>query len=192
MINVLSSAETNVFLRAAKASNIRDYTMIHLALATGLRVSEIVGLLIEDVAPFGVVSTILTVPPRIAKNSKKRDIPLNQETRDIINSYLSDKTLFTELPKLGYPLFFSLYNQNPLSTRDFQRIVRILSIDSLHRSVSPHSLRHTFATRLLKCANIRIVQELLGHSSIQTTQIYTHVHIDDARNAIDKTGTLII
>lgn len=192
MINVLSPEETSVLLLAAKKDNIRDYTMIHLALATGLRVSEIVGLYIEDVAPFNVVSSILVVPPRIAKNSKKRDIPVNQETRDVINRYISKKCLSRNPGELNYPLFFSQYTCTALSTRDFQRIVKTLSLKCIRRSISPHTLRHTFATRLLKHSNIRIVQELLGHASIQTTQIYTHVNIDDAQTAIDDFGTLII
>lgn len=192
MINLLSPAETSTLLLAAKKSNLRDYTMVHLALATGIRVSEIVGLFVEDVAPFGMVSPIFTVPPRITKNGKKREIPITLETRDIINRYLSDSTYFVQFDDISKFLFFSKYTSKPLSTRDFQRIVRTLSLRFLGRSVSPHSLRHTFATRLLKHSNIRVVQELLGHASVQTTQIYTHVNIDDAQSAVDKVGTLII
>ncbi len=192
MINILSPEETSVLLLAAKKDNIRDYTMIHLALATGLRVSELVGLFIEDVAPFNVVSSILTVPPRIAKNSKKRDIPVTQETRDIICSYIESNFLSRNTRELNCPLFYSRNTHLALSTRDFQRIVKTLSIRFLRRSITPHSLRHTFATRLLKHANIRVVQELLGHSSIQTTQIYTHVTMNDAHAAVDEVGSLII
>ncbi len=159
--------------------------MIFLSLSTGLRVSELVGLYIEDFSPFGQVSTILTVPSRIAKNGKKRIIPINSETRDILFKFLSVKEKRSESTFPDSFLFVSRFTSNQLSPRDIQRIVRNISISSIGRSITPHTLRHTFATRLLKHTNLRVIQELLGHSRIQTTQIYTHVSIEDSRLAID-------
>lgn len=192
MIKIINDIEISKFLNAAKKQNIRDYTMILLALSTGLRVSELVGLFLEDVSPFGDVSSILTVPSRISKNGKKRDIPITDELRSAITYFISRETDRGFRISPGAPLFTSLFTGRPLSTRDFQRIVSTLSKRSIDRSISPHTLRHTFATRLLKHTNLRVIQELLGHSSIQTTQIYTHVSITDAQLAISKTGTIII
>lgn len=186
MRKIINDLEIKKLLDVSYKQNRRDFTMIFLALQTGLRVSEIVGLYIEDVAPFGEVSTFLTVPQRIAKNGKRRLIPINSETRDIIRSFLEQKNYFPDFAKPDNYLFLSRYTNKPLSTRDFQRIVKTHSIAAFGRAISPHILRHTFATRLLKLTNIRVIQELLGHSSIQTTQIYTHVTSGDTELAINK------
>jgi len=160
--------------------------MIYLALSTGLRVSELVGLFIEDVCPFGEISRILTVPSRIGKGGKKREIPLNQDTRDIIHLFLKFKVTREEFTNSDSFLFVSRYTKNSLSSRDFQRIVKNLSIKSINRSISPHTLRHTYATRLLRHTNIRVIQELLGHAWINTTQIYTHPDKTDCIDAVDN------
>lgn len=186
MVKTINESEINKLLSAAFKHSIRDFTMISLALAAGLRCSEVVGLCFEDVAPYGDVSSVLTVPQRIGKNGKKREIPINIETRDILSKF------FDIIRRRHGPLnsddflFVSTYTHKPLSNRDFQRIVKELSISSIDRSITPHVLRHTFATRLLKHTNLRVIQELLGHSSIQTTQIYTHVNTEDSRLAIDS------
>lgn len=192
MLKIINETEIQYLLAAARDQSNRDYTMIFLCLSSGLRCSELVGLRIEDIAPYGDVSSILTVPVRIAKRSKKREIPITDETKSILKLFLLFKNDCGELTDSFSPLFISRYTARPLSSRDFQRIVKELSITSIGRSISPHTLRHTFATRLLKHTNLRVVQELLGHSSIQTTQIYTHVSITDSQLAIDKTGTLIV
>lgn len=193
MIKTINEEEIKKLLSLAFTRDIRDYTMIHLTLATGLRCSELVGLLIEDIAPFDGVSSILTVSKKIAKRHNKREIPINQETRSILNTWLEFKSKNSQLINPDSFLFVSHFTHNPLSSRDFQRIVHDISVLSISRSISPHTLRHTFATRLLKHTNLRVIQELLGHKYLQTTQIYTHVDLDDARQAISKSnlGTLI-
>ncbi|MBA7522556.1 Tyrosine recombinase XerD [subsurface metagenome] len=185
MIKTINESEINKLLSFTHQRSTRDYTMILLALMTGLRVSEIVGLYIEDFSPFGDISTILTVPERIGKYGKKREIPINTEIRDILFKFLDLKEERSEPTHPNSYLFVSRYSHKPLSNRDFQRIVKECSILSIGRSITPHVLRHTFATRLLKHTNLRVIQELLGHSSIQTTQIYTHVNTEDSRLAID-------
>lgn len=192
MIKTINEVEINKLLSAASKQSTRDFTMISLALAAGLRCSEVIGLYIEDVAPYGDVSTVLIVPQRIGKNEKKREIPITIETRDIITKFLHSNYRRHSHSKPDSFLFVSRYTNRPLSNRDFQRIVKELSIISISRAITPHVLRHTFATRLLKHTNLRVIQELLGHSSIQTTQIYTHVDIEDAREAVNNVGTLII
>ncbi len=186
MVNTINETEIAKLLISAKDQDIRDFTMVYLALSTGLRVSELVGLFIEDVAPFKEISRILSVPSRIGKNSKKRDIPINHETQTLLSHFLNIKVSRSELIRSNSFLFVSHKTKRPLSSRDFQRIVNQLSIASIGRRISPHTLRHTYATRLLKHTNLRVIQELLGHSRIQSTQIYTHVSIDDAQQAISN------
>jgi len=187
MYQILNETEINNFLSGASKDGVRNFTMVFLALTTGLRCSELIGLFIEDIAPFGDVSTILTVPCRIAKRKTKREIPLNHETRNILTAWLKIKTDLQHPSKPDSYLFISHNTHKPLSSRDLQRIVKNIAINSIGRSISPHVLRHTFATRVLKQSNIRVVQELLGHSRVQTTQIYTHVNSDDTRSAVEKT-----
>ncbi|MBA7525349.1 Tyrosine recombinase XerD [subsurface metagenome] len=186
MINTINDSEIQNLLSAAQLRDTRDFVMIFLALSSGLRCSELVGLFIEDVSPFGEVSRILTVPARIGKGGKKRDIPLNQDTRNVIENFIRIKETRNQFTNSDSFLFVSLYTRNPLSSRDFQRIVHDLSIKSIGRAITPHTLRHTYATRMLKHTNIRVIQELLGHAWLNTTQIYTHVSIDDAQQAISN------
>jgi integrase/recombinase XerD len=186
MINTINESEIQNLLSAAQLHSTRDFVMIFLALSTGLRVSELVGLFIEDVCPFGEVSRILTVPSRIGKNGKKRDIPLNQDTRDILKTFIGTKVVSNHPTNSDSFLFVSKGTKNPLSSRDFQRIVKNYSVKSIGRPITPHTLRHTYATRLLIHTNLRVVQELLGHARLNTTQIYTHVTIDDAQQAISN------
>lgn len=186
MIKTINDSEVHKLLTAAFQQSFRDFTMISLALSAGLRCSEVIGLHIEDISPYGDISTVLTVPNRIGKNNKTRQIPINVETRDILSKFLTLKERRSEPLNPDSFLFLSRYSHKPLSSRDLQRIVKELSISSIDRAISPHVLRHTFATRLLKHTNLRVIQELLGHSSIQTTQIYTHVNTEDSRLAIDK------
>lgn len=188
MLKIINESEIRKLLYSALKRHRRDFTMISLALSTGLRVSELVGLYVEDVAPYGEVSTILTVPSRIGKGGKIRDIPLNDDIRLTLSKFIqikknSDQPLFATSF-----LFLSHHTHNPLLPRTFQKIVHDLSVSSIGRAITPHTLRHTFATRLLKHANLRVIQELLGHKYIHTTQIYTHPDSNDARVAVDKLG----
>ncbi|MBA7643034.1 Tyrosine recombinase XerD [subsurface metagenome] len=186
MRKIINDEEIKKLLYYASNHNLRDYTMIFLALSAGLRVAEIVGLFIEDVAPFVEVSTILSVPSRVGKNGKKRDIPINEETRKIIATFIQFKKDFNQPVNPDSYLFCSSRSHYSLSPRDFQRIIKQFSIAAINRSITPHTLRHTFATRLLKHTNLRVVQELLGHARVQTTQIYTHVSMEDVQPVIEK------
>jgi len=190
MIKTISADEIKLLLAAAHHRSLRDYTMISLALSTGLRCSEVIGLFIEDIAPFGNISSLLVVPARIGKGSKSRQIPINDETRTLLSSFLSWKRSSSEPSGSTDFLFVSRFTYNKLSPRDFQRILKTISLSCLQRSISPHVLRHTFATLLLQHTNTRVIQQLLGHSSIQTTEIYTHVNSSDCVEAVENLSLL--
>ncbi len=158
----LSIAEMNEML--GKELSERDRAIIELIYGTGMRSSEICSLNTNDVNFFNE-----TVKVR-GKGKKERIIPLTRKAKKALRDYLSparDKNT---------PLFLNKFSKR-LSQRSLQRIVGgyIRSVADVTRS-SPHTLRHTFATHLLdKGCDLRTVQELLGHSSISTTQIYTHL-----------------
>lgn len=186
MIKTINEDEIKKILSFAHALDIRDFTMVFLALSTGLRVSELIGLYIEDVSPYGSVATILSVPSRIGKGGKSRQIPINDDVRQALTQFITIKRTRKQSLEPTSFLFISHHTGNPLSPRDFQRIIKQISIASIGRPITPHVLRHTFATKVLKYSNLRVVQELLGHSNVQTTQIYTHVSTDDTRAAINN------
>lgn len=185
-IDILLDHEIDSLLVQAREHSFRDYIMIQLALSTGLRNSELVGLSIEDVSPYGEISNVLELPASIAKGGIARSIPLRPDIRTDLTLYLSQIQLIIPNLPATHPLFFSRYTQNELSPRDFQRICKEHSTKAIHRPIHPHILRHTFATRLLEKSNLRIVQMVLGHKHISSTQIYTHPSINAISEAINQ------
>jgi integrase/recombinase XerC len=168
----------------ASNNSVRDRAILELLYASGMRVSELCSARIQDI---DIDAREMRV---FGKGSRERVVLLNQGSCDWLKQYL-DKRLErrprTELdanPSLapGDPLFVSRQS-TPLSTRSVHRIVlkyaRLAGIDKV---ITPHTLRHSFATHLLEGgADLRVVQDLLGHSSISTTQIYTHVSMERLR-----------
>jgi integrase/recombinase XerD len=142
---------------------IRDRTMIELMYATGLRVSEVIGLKKSDVNLDGGFVIAM------GKRSKERVVPLGSYSRDAIKAYLE-----SEKPPGQY--LFPNRKGGMITRQAIWKIIRKYGL-KLHRGrVSPHTIRHTFATHLLEGgADLRSVQVLLGHEDISTTQIYTHV-----------------
>lgn len=164
---------------------IRNYTMAVLMLDAGLRVGEVVQLRPTDLfyGPCAVQS--LHVRPEIAKNKTERIIPLSSRLKAAIEQLCSD----VWYGSIGSDDRFAFYQKNTwqkLTTRQVERIIRRAALKAIGRPVHPHMLRHTFATRLMRKTNARVVQELLGHAHITTTQIYTHPNEDDKRQAIDE------
>jgi integrase/recombinase XerD len=142
---------------------LRDRTMLELLYATGLRVSELVSLKRSDINMEGgfLVAS--------GKRSKQRIVPLGSFARQIVREYLK---------VVGVPGSFLFANRQgaPLTRQTVWKIIRKYAARVTSRHVSPHTLRHTFATHLLEGgADLRSVQILLGHEDISTTQIYTHV-----------------
>jgi integrase/recombinase XerD len=163
--NVLSQEEMATLLapKPSQKVTLRDRTILELLYATGLRVSELVGLKKRDInleAGFLVAS---------GKRSKERMVPLGTYARDIIKLYLQ------ETRPEGVHLFSNRQGSS-LTRQAIWKIIRKYGLQLEHGHMSPHTLRHTFATHLLEGgADLRSVQILLGHEDISTTQIYTHV-----------------
>ncbi|GAI75928.1 unnamed protein product, partial [marine sediment metagenome] len=164
----------------------RDYTLIVFALNTGLRNSEVIGLNVVDVNPFGTIVKELNLPALIAKNNKPRRIPLNDYIISVLGLYLFEETNLKRITGDKTPLFRSLYSNKRLGQRDFQQILDRHSINALGRHCNPHILRHTFATNLVKQADIKIVQEILGHASLQSTQVYLHPSSSEKLDAVNR------
>jgi integrase/recombinase XerD len=156
---LLNSPDTSIHIEN------RDKAMIEMLYATGMRISELVNLKITD------IDNERSVLKVFGKGSKERLVPFGEKASDSLNSYLSERK-----KSLSKEVFLS--NRGTKMTRSgfWQRIKIYLSRSGLKNSISPHTLRHAFATHLLnRGADLRSVQLLLGHSDLSTTQIYTHI-----------------
>jgi integrase/recombinase XerD len=149
---------------------LRDQAMLELLYATGLRVSELVNLSRGDInLEMGLVRCI-------GKGSKERIVPVGKPAADAVRTYLAARRDAAGALFLGN-------KGRPLTRVAFWRIVqRYARQAGIRTAISPHTLRHSFATHMLEGgADLRTIQELLGHASIVTTQIYTHVSVDRLR-----------
>jgi len=168
----LQPSEVEALLRApdgATAEGLRDIAMLELLYATGLRVSELIHVKIEDlVMDAGFLRTF-------GKGSKERIVPFGDAARDAIVAYIERGR--AELAKQPDPHLFLSRRGRAMSRQSFwMKIVRYARLAGISSHISPHVLRHSFATHLLENgADLRSVQMMLGHSDISTTQIYTHV-----------------
>ncbi len=185
-VDTLLDGEIHALKLAASKSSERNFMIISLALGTGLRNAELCGLTIECFRPLDEISNFLDLPGTIAKGGSPRQIPLHPDLRISLQDFLTWKFDHGERIDGKAFLFLTKYTQINLRPRDVQRVLRSLSLQSIGRPVYPHMLRHTFATRLLSVSNLRIVQKVLGHKHIASTQIYTHPSNDEIADAINK------
>ncbi|OAN43078.1 site-specific tyrosine recombinase XerD [Microbacterium sp. H83] len=156
---------------------IRDRALLELLYATGARVSEAVGLDVDDLA-HGEVLRLR------GKGSKERIVPVGSYARDAVDAYLTRvRPSLAAKGRASSRLFLGARGA-PLSRQSAWLVIRAAAdLAQITAEVSPHTLRHSFATHLLQGgADVRVVQELLGHASVATTQIYTHVSVDALRD----------
>ena len=149
----------------------RDRAILELFYASGLRLSELVGLDLEDVNLSRRMVRVL------GKGRKERLLPFNTAATEAIKAYLKDRAAHSGARGAKAPLFLN-YRGERLSARGVDRLVRRYVAQCGDRfGISPHALRHSFATHLLaRGADLRTIQELLGHARLSTTQRYTHVN----------------
>ncbi len=170
----LSEAQVEALLGAPDCSTVRglrDRTMIETLYATGLRVSELVGL------KLGQVSLDMGVVRVMGKGSKERLVPLGEEAMTWITRYLREGRPVLAGPAGSDAMFLTARRGPPTRQTFWHALKRYATIAGIApAALSPHTLRHAFATHLLNHgADLRVVQMLLGHADITTTQIYTHV-----------------
>ena len=170
---LLSQQEVEALLAAPTGSDplaLRDRAMLEVLYATGLRVSELVGLRRADInRDIGCLSAM-------GKGSKQRLVPLGEVAMTALEEYLADGRALLK-PQPGCQHLFLNRRGNGLSRQGFWKILRRAGLRSgISCTIYPHMLRHSFATHLLENgADLRAVQVMLGHADISTTQIYTHV-----------------
>jgi integrase/recombinase XerD len=164
---------------------IRNFSMGIVMLESGVRVAELCSLRVDDLWFADQPVSNLVVRKEIAKNKKERQIPISVTLRDAI--LLLDSMIWsTAKATYGCYAFFARAPHIPLSTRSVERVILWAGQASLNIDVTPHMLRHTFGSRMMRKTNARVVQALLGHSSLQSTQIYMHPNSEDLKKAIDS------
>jgi len=182
---VLSLSEVEALLSAPDLSThfgIRDQAMLELLYATGIRVSELINLNVEDVhLTMGFVRCI-------GKGNKERIIPIGQTAIKVTERYLREGRPALQSKKQTEDALFLNHRGNRLSRQGFWKILKGLAKKAnIEKELTPHTLRHSFATHLLENgADLRAVQEMLGHADISTTQIYTHVTKARIRDVYSK------
>ena len=162
----------------------RDKTMLELLYATGMRVSELVNVPVKN------VDMKMQYVIVMGKGSKERMLPLGRTALHYLEHYLSvvRPQLLHGKPDAAAELFVTGWGGPMTRERFYEIIVAYGKSAGISKRVTPHMLRHSFATHLLNNGtDLRIVQELLGHADISTTQIYTHLDVERLRDVYDKT-----
>jgi integrase/recombinase XerD len=169
----LTEADVEALLRAPDGSTplgLRDRAMLEVLYASGLRVSELVSLQTAQ------LSDAMGVVRILGKGAKERLVPVGEEALDAVRQYQRESRPALLSGRVSEALFVTRRG-GPMTREAFWRLVKRYARDAgIAGSISPHTLRHAFATHLLNHgADLRVVQLLLGHADISTTQIYTHV-----------------
>lgn len=160
---------------------VRDRAILELFYASGVRLSELVELNLENLdMPQGMIRVL-------GKGSKERMVPFGEKAKTAIQSYLQHRPILLN-GKMDSKAVFLNKRGGRLSSRAVERLVdKYLHQSGIQKKVTPHTLRHTFATHMMNGgADMRGLQELLGHSSLSTTQRYTHVELDKLMQVYDK------
>lgn len=166
-------------------ARVRNFTMGALMLDTGIRVGELVKLRMYDLYFGDHPVSNLVIPPVIAKTGKERVIPVSQRLyRAILEMHNRVWTRYRE-GEGNYAFFFDLPRE-PLSVRQVERIIIQAGLTATGRKITPHTLRHTFATNLMRKVPTPVVQALLGHARLSSTQVYQHPNHEDLKNAINS------
>ena len=147
----------------------RDKAMLELMYATGLRVSELVDLKLQELDLFNAVVRTM------GKGSKERIIPIGDYALDSLKLYINKYRPLLIKETTDY-VFLNSRGFNISRQSFFKLVKKQMLVNNIKKNISPHTLRHSFATHMLEYgADLKIIQELLGHSDLSTTQIYTHI-----------------
>jgi integrase/recombinase XerC len=164
------------------ALDVRDRAMLEVFYSTGIRVSELVGLNWED------VDFQLGIARVVGKGSKERIVPIGKVALQALQDYSLEHRKNWNLPCKGeHPVFLNRFGKRMTARSAARSVDKHLKASGIAVHIGPHGLRHTFATHLLNSgADLRVIQEMLGHASLSTTQRYTHLNLDQLTAVYDK------
>jgi integrase/recombinase XerC len=169
-------------IKANRALDVRDGAILEVFYSTGIRAAELVGLNWSDVDfQLGIIRVV-------GKGSKERIVPIGEVALQTLRDYGQEVRKEWKLPCRGETAVFLNHRGARITTRSVARIVeKHLREAGIRVKMGPHGLRHTFATHLLNSgADLRVIQEMLGHVSLSTTQRYTHLNLDQLTAVYDK------
>lgn len=179
---VLSIEEVDILLDIDlnTSYDYRNKAMLELMYSSGLRISELLNLTLTDI---DFENNLVKV---FGKGNKERIIPIGDYATMALYKYVNEYR--NSLVKFPTDVLFLNNHGNKMSRSGFFKIIQKIADDKgIKKEISPHTLRHSFATHMLECgADLRSIQELLGHENMSTTSIYTHVRSDLLRDAYDK------
>lgn len=165
----------------SKPEGHRNRAIIEMLYGSGLRVSELTELRLSHIYRQEGYMRIL------GKGSKQRLVPISPVADEQFGYWLQDRSQLNIKPEYADIAFLNHYGRQLTRAMIFTIVKRLAEAAGIRKTISPHTLRHSFATHLLQNgADLRIIQQLLGHESIVTTEIYTHVNIQDLREAVLK------
>jgi len=184
----LSITEVDVLLKTPDSSTLmglRDMAIMETLYSTGIRVSELVGL---DEGSIDFIAGMIKVQ---GKGKKERLVPIGSPAIKAINEYIDSKSMSKKQEEKSVSrsetLFLNKYGGRLTARSVARSLDKYLKVSGINLLTSPHTFRHSFATHLLdKGADLRSVQEMLGHSSLSTTQVYTHITTERLKNVYDK------
>lgn len=189
---VLSESQVESLLAAPDISTplgLRDRAMVELLYATGLRVSELIGFRLSQLRGVGQRGDRvrdIDFLVMFGKGGKDRIVPIGEEAVGWMQKYLENVRPGL-LGKQRHEVVFVNYVGGPMTRMGFWKILKGYGVQAGIRDLSPHVLRHSFATHLLEHgADLRAVQTMLGHANISTTQIYTHIHQQRLKSLYDR------
>ena len=172
--------------RDGQPVTIRDQAMLELLYSSGARVSELIGINLNDLSSIETNDGVITILKLRGKGAKERIVPLGSFATQAIDNYLTRvrPDLAARSSKSGSALFLNSRGSRISRQSAWQMVLDAADAAGVTEHVSPHVFRHSYATHLLDGgADIRVVQELLGHASVTTTQIYTLITIDKVRES---------
>jgi integrase/recombinase XerD len=176
----------NAALKESEPITLRDQAMLELLYSSGARVSELIGINLNDLSTVTSADGEITILKLRGKGSKERIVPLGSYASKAIDNYCVRVRpgLLAKNPKNNPALFLNSRGSRISRQSAWQMVLDAAAAAGITEHVSPHVFRHSYATHLLDGgADIRVVQELLGHSSVTTTQIYTLITIDKVRES---------
>jgi integrase/recombinase XerD len=176
----------NAALKESEPITLRDQAMLELLYSSGARVSELIGINLNDLSTVTSVEGVITTLKLRGKGSKERIVPLGSYAAKAIDNYCVRvrPALLAKNPKNNPALFLNSRGSRISRQSAWQMVLDAAAAAGITEHVSPHVFRHSYATHLLDGgADIRVVQELLGHASVTTTQIYTLITIDKVRES---------
>jgi integrase/recombinase XerC len=185
-IKVLSEEQFTIFDSRLKTLEPRKRAIFSLLLFCGLRNKELCQLNWSDIRTMGFIKNSIYVRAAGNHSCTSRTVPVPANAMEALEEYVKDFTRCRPIPNDSEPLFVTSNQKIRIQQKDVYRFVRDFTGQHLGYSFSPHALRHTYATRLLSYTNIRIVQQLLGHKSLNSTQIYTHPTSADCSAAVNR------